>query len=346
MVGLSLVSMCINVVQLKLEQLFEELLVMMIEEYRQTGLASPDMKGKIGMMAMWRMWKKKRRQQKENKPKDALSRKPTLAFKRGRQAVLDQLHRALYMASAKKNIQHSCVSRGTQTDEIFIGGHLGVVREYEDGNICRRPIVVREKERMQIFPQQNSSSGSTSTDKNSLLTLSSSANLIGEPLCCGVQKSSDQQHNKLKLQDGHILAAAHDGDSSTLTMRHLNSANRATHQLVEELSTTDETDENGSIRSAPTCLVHRTVTGEKFDPSRRWTFIETGKTPRGAPRGLIIPYMFTPQRARQVHTTDMKRLIAEIDIRLKDCRTLAASSSSTIGSSRTASTRTPKPAQL
>ncbi|KHN70903.1 TWiK family of potassium channels protein 18 [Toxocara canis] len=330
MVGLSLVSMCINVVQLKLEQLFEELLVMMIEEYRQTGLASPDMKGKIGMMAMWRMWKKKRRQQKENKPKDALSRKPTLAFKRGRQAVLDQLHRALYM-----------VSRGTQTDEIFIGGHLGVVREYEDGNIwssavsfppptdqiaclgtvsvedsnSRRPIVVREKERMQIFPQQNSSSGSTSTDKNSLLTLSSSA-------------------------------AAHDGDSSTLTMRHLNSANRATHQLVEELSTTDETDENGSIRSAPTCLVHRTVTGEKFDPSRRWTFIETGKTPRGAPRGLIIPYMFTPQRARQVHTTDMKRLIAEIDIRLKDCRTLAASSSSTIGSSRTASTRTPKPAQL
>ncbi|VDK38146.1 unnamed protein product [Anisakis simplex] len=47
MVGLSLVSMCINVVQLKLEQLFEELLVMMIEEYRQTGLASADMKAYI-----------------------------------------------------------------------------------------------------------------------------------------------------------------------------------------------------------------------------------------------------------------------------------------------------------
>lgn len=38
MVGLALVSMCINVVQLKLEQLFEELLMMMLEEYKQKGV--------------------------------------------------------------------------------------------------------------------------------------------------------------------------------------------------------------------------------------------------------------------------------------------------------------------
>uniref|UniRef100_A0A915A848 Potassium channel domain-containing protein n=1 Tax=Parascaris univalens TaxID=6257 RepID=A0A915A848_PARUN len=341
MVGLSLVSMCINVVQLKLEQLFEELLVMMIEEYHETGLASPEMKGKIGMMAMWRMWKKKRRQQKENKPKDPLSHKPTFAFRRGRQAVLDQLHRALYM-----------VSRATQTDEVFIGGHLGVVREYEDPNmwstattfparkdqlVClgtvsvedgssRRPVVVREKEHMQIYPHQNSSNSSTSTGKNSLLTLSSSG--------------SDGQDRILMKRHVRISAAPHDGE-----LRNFNDANRTAAQPLEGSSTADETDERGSIQSAATCPITRTVTGEKFDPSRRWTFVETGKTPRGAPRGLIIPYMFTPQRAKQIHTTDLKRLIAEIDVRLQDCRTLAASSS-TCTSSGTTSKSLQKPTYL
>ncbi|VDN49938.1 unnamed protein product, partial [Gongylonema pulchrum] len=43
MVGLALVSMCINVVQLKLEQLFEELLVMVLEEYKQKGVPQEEM---------------------------------------------------------------------------------------------------------------------------------------------------------------------------------------------------------------------------------------------------------------------------------------------------------------
>uniref|UniRef100_A0A914UKH9 Potassium channel domain-containing protein n=1 Tax=Plectus sambesii TaxID=2011161 RepID=A0A914UKH9_9BILA len=46
-----------------------------------------------------------------------------------------------------------------------------------------------------------------------------------------------------------------------------------------------------------------------FDPSRRWTFVETGKAPRGAPRGLVF-------------TTDLKTLIREIDVRLNDCRSM------------------------
>ena len=41
MVGLSLVSMCINVIQLKLEKLFEELLLMMMEEYSADPEARP-----------------------------------------------------------------------------------------------------------------------------------------------------------------------------------------------------------------------------------------------------------------------------------------------------------------
>lgn len=37
-IGLSLVSMCINVVQIKLEHFFEDLLLMMMEEYENAQL--------------------------------------------------------------------------------------------------------------------------------------------------------------------------------------------------------------------------------------------------------------------------------------------------------------------
>ncbi|VDK60924.1 unnamed protein product [Anisakis simplex] len=207
------------------------------------------------MMAMWRMWKKKRRQQKDRsgKPKDSLlSRKPTFAFKLGRRGALDQLHRELHK-----------VSRGTQTDEILFGNYLGVLREHQDGVLCRQAVVVCEKERVQMCPKQNITGNSTSTGANSVQTRSSL----------------------------------------------------------------------GSVQSAPNCSANKTSNGEKFDTSRRWTFMETRKAPRGAPRGLINPYMFTPQRTQQVHTTDLKRLISEIDVRLKDCRNLAASSSTPSSSS-------------
>uniref|UniRef100_A0A914V8H0 Uncharacterized protein n=1 Tax=Plectus sambesii TaxID=2011161 RepID=A0A914V8H0_9BILA len=66
-IGLSLVSMCINVVQIKLEHFFEDLLLMMMEEYENAQLTEdgtlvgpPDMQHGLGMMQMWRMWKKRR----------------------------------------------------------------------------------------------------------------------------------------------------------------------------------------------------------------------------------------------------------------------------------------------
>lgn len=66
-VGLSLVSMCINVIQLKLEELFEELLLAMMEEYdTQAGLAAPHMTPKMGMVDLWKMWKRRRRFGREN----------------------------------------------------------------------------------------------------------------------------------------------------------------------------------------------------------------------------------------------------------------------------------------
>ncbi|VDN56809.1 unnamed protein product [Dracunculus medinensis] len=90
MVGLSLVSMCINVVQSKFEQLFEELLLMMMEEYRQTGIPTPDI-----MMAMWRMWRKKR---KQRKPENSIASRTVISLKRRRQALVEQIRRSLNMA--------------------------------------------------------------------------------------------------------------------------------------------------------------------------------------------------------------------------------------------------------
>uniref|UniRef100_A0A915NU68 Uncharacterized protein n=1 Tax=Meloidogyne floridensis TaxID=298350 RepID=A0A915NU68_9BILA len=57
---------------------------------------------------------------------------------------------------------------------------------------------------------------------------------------------------------------------------------------------------------------------------RRWTFFESGRTSRGEPRGLGVPYMYTKKKAKTNETTEMKRLIAEIDSRLLDCRTLVS----------------------
>lgn len=54
--------MCINVIQLKLEELFEELLLTMMEEYdTQAGLAAPHIAPKMGMVDLWKMWKRRRR---------------------------------------------------------------------------------------------------------------------------------------------------------------------------------------------------------------------------------------------------------------------------------------------
>ncbi|VDL68968.1 unnamed protein product, partial [Nippostrongylus brasiliensis] len=60
MVGLSLVSMCINVIQLKLEKLFEELLLTLMEEYSSDPEGGDLKSGHIGMIEMWRVWKKRR----------------------------------------------------------------------------------------------------------------------------------------------------------------------------------------------------------------------------------------------------------------------------------------------
>lgn len=61
-IGLSLVSMCINVIQLKLEELFEELLLTMMEELNTESVEGiPRFKAQMGMVDLWKMWKRRRR---------------------------------------------------------------------------------------------------------------------------------------------------------------------------------------------------------------------------------------------------------------------------------------------
>jgi hypothetical protein len=66
-IGLSLVSMCVNVIQLKLEELFEELLLSVMEEYgaQGAGIDGHDLKPKLGLVDLWKIWKKR---QKRNQP--------------------------------------------------------------------------------------------------------------------------------------------------------------------------------------------------------------------------------------------------------------------------------------
>lgn len=58
------VSMCINVIQLKLEELFEELLLTMMEEYGDTGQTVEEItaaiKPRMSLVDLWKVWKRRR----------------------------------------------------------------------------------------------------------------------------------------------------------------------------------------------------------------------------------------------------------------------------------------------
>ncbi|VDO54002.1 unnamed protein product [Onchocerca flexuosa] len=98
MIGLALFSMCINVLQIKLEWLFEELLEALLMEYKQKGVPAEELKvpTKTDFFAMWRMWRKRKRQRKIQ-CKDAIANIILPRFKSDRRALLEHLRRALCM---------------------------------------------------------------------------------------------------------------------------------------------------------------------------------------------------------------------------------------------------------
>ncbi len=85
-IGLSLVSMCVNVIQLKVEEggfcsqarvcfrLFEELLISMMEEYGAPGAASAaELQPKLNIVDLWKMWKKRRNRRRQSGPSGKLN---------------------------------------------------------------------------------------------------------------------------------------------------------------------------------------------------------------------------------------------------------------------------------
>lgn len=141
-IGLSLVSMCINVIQLKLEELFEELLLAMMEEYgtQAEGMPGPGMKPKMGFVDLWKMWHKRR--QRKAAAQNAQNGRCTSAFavpqtrvagtrrkafselniwrifpfaKRRREALLHEFHTRLqHVRRTKTNFQRQGICRRTR----------------------------------------------------------------------------------------------------------------------------------------------------------------------------------------------------------------------------------------
>lgn len=110
-IGLSLVSMCINVVQLKLELLFEDMMMALIEETGE--LESPaDLKAPLGFVQLFHFLKKKRRTKNQS-----MLYLPLMAEKK-RQALLEEFKRKSNFRTIYTQTELTDVSSeiSTQTD--------------------------------------------------------------------------------------------------------------------------------------------------------------------------------------------------------------------------------------
>uniref|UniRef100_A0A915CT75 Uncharacterized protein n=1 Tax=Ditylenchus dipsaci TaxID=166011 RepID=A0A915CT75_9BILA len=260
-VGLSLVSMCINVIQLKLEELFEELLLTMMEEYDtqgQAGLAAPHIKPKMGMVDMWKMWKRRRRRARPQPTDLVTNTEDGLASsemnlwkifpfaKRRREVLLKTFHNKLYQ-----------LSKSTQTDFCFYEMHLlnQTVEVEEECLSDSEPTTMDTS--TQSMPTTSSTNSNSSSAKTHV-TITSSSN--SSPIFGSSSSSSSYARSRL-----NPLCSKY----CSWWFRHL-----YTHNVAGAM--------------------------QQYAGNRRWTFFEIGKTPRGAPRGLVAPYMYTKRTAKTV----------------------------------------------
>ncbi|RCN50171.1 Ion channel, partial [Ancylostoma caninum] len=254
MIGLSLVSMCINVIQLKLEKLFEELLLTLMEEYSSDPEGNNLKGGQIGMIEMWRVWKKRKSRlrnglaparQAAGKASQNLAKVIPFARRRDRHHLIEELHHRLRMKD-----------RATQTDFIF-------------GPILEEAWT--ETSDVDSYTTSCSVPYGTNNNGGGFLLEAPNNLVVAAPSRC--------ESHPVVVQAEQSLASS----SQSQSTNHISSRNSKT----------------SSAKSAP-IPVSPAQFPVDFDPSRRWTFIGTGKTPRGAPRGLVVPYMYT---ARQVTNT-------------------------------------------
>ncbi|CAO4383896.1 unnamed protein product [Caenorhabditis nigoni] len=302
-IGLSLVSMCINVIQLKLEKLFEELLLTLMEELN----ADPDgthlKAGTIGAREMWRAWKKRRgklgdglekakgARQAANKASENFVKMLPFSRKRERQHLIAEL---------QKKLQRK--EKSTQTD--FGYPHCEeAYTETSDVDSCVtdfRNSVISDKSHHHLL-------------------------LIPDGPICGP--------SRCESRPVVALAEASLCSSSSVNPSSYPSSHRPSSTIPSSSpgSRASAPSAASSAKSAPAASPSRQPPFVDFDPSRRWTFVATNRNQRGYPRGLVVPYMYTRPMSSVVHTTEVRRLIAELDVRLQDCRSLATPTNSIRG---------------
>ncbi|KAI6173447.1 TWiK family of potassium channels protein 18 [Aphelenchoides besseyi] len=304
-IGLSLVSMCVN----KLEEIFEELLISMIEEYggQAAGISGPDLKPKLTVFDLWKMWK---RRQKRNRPQREIiqqeqqQRKLLAEFNFWKIFPFAKRRREVLLHEFRNRLQQT--SKATQTEQYIHSLHtLNYVQELDELRTSTSESDVA------VEHSPNPTTSSTSASSNS------SAKRVRVVLHEGSSSSPS------------FLSSS---SSSTYTRRYL--PNRKSERRNTTFSNTTNTTYGGaSVQSAPIDATnsravspHSSALIQQYAGTRRWTFFEIGKTPRGAPRGLV-PYMYFKRNAKTHETTELKRLIAEMDVRLQTCRSMVSACS-------------------
>uniref|UniRef100_A0A0K0FMM1 Potassium channel subfamily K member 18 (inferred by orthology to a human protein) n=1 Tax=Strongyloides venezuelensis TaxID=75913 RepID=A0A0K0FMM1_STRVS len=271
-IGLSLVSMCINVVQLKLEQLVEEILLAMMEEYTgdlEFGFSGANLKARLGIVDMWKIWKRRRSRKKKEKVakskdivvkdvKHGIEKKTSFVNKNfremmpfGKRRRVDEIMQEIQKRLVQKNMS-------VQTDPVIIY------------RIDEKPF-----ENKVSFVNKSVGSSSLSLNK--------------KPELESVSKNLDELPIKYKRD---------------ITYRH----NQTEHEIRRRPVLPPSYGIQYPINEE----------GYQYTPTRRWTFVETGKAPKGAPRGLAAHYMYNDQQ--YPHSDELEYLVQEIDTRLKECR--------------------------
>uniref|UniRef100_A0A0N4Z199 Potassium channel domain-containing protein n=1 Tax=Parastrongyloides trichosuri TaxID=131310 RepID=A0A0N4Z199_PARTI len=269
-IGLSLVSMCINVVQLKLEQLVEEILLAMMEEYTgdlEFGFSGANIKARLGVVDMWKIWKRRRSRKKKEK------------VGKTKDIVIEDIE------SAKKG-KSSFTNRNFREMMPF-------------GKRRRVDEIIQEIQKRLVQKNQY-----VQTDLVIIYSIDE------KPLkeeCCLINRSvgsstiSLYKKPELKSYNGSMndLPITYKRD---ITYRH----NQTEHEIRR--------------RPMPIYGIQYPVNeeGYQYTPIRRWTFVETGKAPKGAPRGLAAHYFIHGQQHSQ--SDELENLVHEIDTRLKECR--------------------------
>ncbi|CAJ0956308.1 unnamed protein product, partial [Mesorhabditis belari] len=298
LIGLSLVSMCINVIQLKLEKLFEEILLMLMEEYSADPEARPLRGERISMMDMWRVWRRrKERMQKEEKEGRGRAKfdlsKATNAATAARDAASkagENLARVFpFMRRRERQVIIEQIShrlrqkhKATQTD---IPWYLAPVFEepYTETSSLSSPPTPRRPSP----PPWSRLSRSPARAQPEVLSVLTSL-------------------QPTPSREGSPLPASSNGSSNELSAISRSISNSVLSEPMPGSSVGP-----GGVIFPP-----------NFDPNRRWTFVETGKAPRGAPRGLIVPPTFHSSQPHVQQPSEVQRLIAELDARLRSARAI------------------------